>query len=266
MNIEGCSAIVTGGISGLGAATARLLVERGAKVVAVDINEDKGRAFAAEFGPELVFYKADVVSETEVQAAIGVAASMGPLRIAVNCAGIGCPPARTVGKGATPYPLEVFRRTVEVNLVGAFNCTRLAATEMSKQEPYDDYGSRGAIVNVGSLAARDGQTGQAPYSAAKAGIAGMTLPLSRDLSIIGVRVNTILPGIFETPIYEVPGVDKDDIDQFKAKLVADNQHPVRLGEPREFASMALELVQNEFMNGDTIRIDAAARLRPNLNR
>ena len=137
MNVEGCSAIVTGGISGLGVATSRLLFELGAKVVAIDINQEKGEAFAAEFGDELVFHKANVTDEVEVQAAIDKAAAMGPLRIAVNCAGVGGSPGRTVGKGPKPYPLESFRNTVEINLIGAFNCTRLAATEMAKQEPYD---------------------------------------------------------------------------------------------------------------------------------
>ncbi|MBS0421059.1 MAG: SDR family NAD(P)-dependent oxidoreductase [Proteobacteria bacterium] len=265
MNIKGSVAIVTGGVSGLGAATSRLLVERGARVVAVDLNARQGESFAAQFGDELLFFNANIADEAEIRAAVDLAASLGPLRICINCAGMAVPPARTVGRGPTPYPLDRFRMAVEVNLIGTFNVTRLAATQMALQEPYDAHGSRGAIVNVGSVAACDGQTGQVAYAAAKAGIAGMTLPLARDLSAVGIRVCTILPGTFETPIYQYGAWTQEQILDFKNKLIADNVHPKRMGDPREFATLALELIQNEFMNGETIRIDAASRMRANPN-
>jgi len=263
VNIAGSVALVTGGVSGLGAAVSQLLVEQGAHVVAVDVNTAKGRAFAAPFGGKVDFRCADVRDEAAVDAVVADAAAIGPLRICVNCAGIGVAPARTVGHGPTPYPLERFRLAVEVNLIGAFNVTRLAATQMARQAPYDSDGSRGVVINVGSVAARDGQTGQVAYAAAKAGIAGMTLPLARDLAAIGVRVCTILPGIIDTPIYESDQATPEQIARGKAILSADNLHPRRIGAPAEFASLALELIRNDFMNGETVRIDAGARLRPN---
>ncbi len=266
MHLDNTSAIVTGGVSGLGEAVSRALIGRGARVVALDLNAERGAALAEELGENLIFAQVDVCDEAAVQAAVEQAVAIGPLRSCVNCAGIGMPAARTVGRGPTPYPLERFRKAVEVNLIGTFNVTRLAATAMARTPPLDENGSRGAIVNTASLAAFDGQTGQVAYAAAKAGVAGMTLPLARDLSAVGVRVCTIAPGMFETPIYEAKEYSAEQIAEFKARLIADNVHPMRMGRPDEYAATALHILENDFLNGETIRLDAAARLRANPNR
>jgi NAD(P)-dependent dehydrogenase (short-subunit alcohol dehydrogenase family) len=257
MDISGSSAIVTGGASGLGEATVRLLTKRGARVVVLDMNDDKGEALAKEAGG--VFVHADVTNADDVIAAVEAAKELGPLRSLVNCAGIGAA-SRTIGKDGTyesAFNLDYFTKVVAINLIGTFNCIRLAATAMSLTEPMAD-NERGAIVNTASLAAFDGQIGQAAYSASKGGVVGMTLPIARDLAVVGIRVNTIAPGLIDTPIYGTG----ERSEAFKAGLKKDVVFPDRLGTADEFASLTLELLTNSYMNGETIRIDGAARLQP----
>jgi NAD(P)-dependent dehydrogenase (short-subunit alcohol dehydrogenase family) len=257
MDITGASAIVTGGASGLGEATSRLLAERGAKVVVVDMQDDKGKELAEQIGG--MFCHADVTNTDEVTAAVETAKEMGPLRALVNCAGIGWA-TRTIGKDgqyASAHDLGVFRKVIDVNLTGTFNCIRLAATAMSQTEPQAD-GERGAIVNTASVAAYDGQIGQAAYSASKGGVVGMTLPIARDLSAVGVRVNTIAPGLIDTPIYG----QGEGSDAFKANLQKGVLFPKRLGFSAEFASLALELITNSYMNAEHIRVDGGIRMPP----
>jgi NAD(P)-dependent dehydrogenase (short-subunit alcohol dehydrogenase family) len=258
MDITNASAIVTGGASGLGEATARLLKQRGATPVIADLQDDKGKALAKELG--VPFCHTDVTRTDDVIAAVDTAKEAGPLRAAVNCAGIGWA-GRTIGKDGqytSAHDLETFRRVVEINLIGTFNTTRLEATAMSTVEPLGDSNERGAIVNVASLAAFDGQIGQAAYSASKGGVVGLTLPLARDLGVVGVRVNTIAPGLIDTPIYG----QGEASDTFKAGLSKDVVFPKRLGTADEFASLAVELITNSYLNAETIRIDGGARLQP----
>jgi NAD(P)-dependent dehydrogenase (short-subunit alcohol dehydrogenase family) len=254
LDVQGASAVVTGGASGLGAATARLLAQKGAKVVVVDLNEEQGNAMATELGGK--FAKADVADEGQVQAAVDAASSMGPLRVLVNCAGIGHA-SRTVDRNGKPFDLKAFEFVIRVNLIGTFNCLRLAAAAMSQVEPLTD-GERGAIVNTASVAAFDGQIGQAAYSASKGGVVGMTLPIARDLAAIGVRVNTIAPGLVDTPIYG----KGEASEAFKANLGRSVLFPHRLGTPEEFATLALELVTNSYMNAEVIRVDGGIRMPP----
>jgi NAD(P)-dependent dehydrogenase (short-subunit alcohol dehydrogenase family) len=257
MDISGSSAIVTGGASGLGEATVRLLTKRGGRVVVLDMNDEKGETLAKEVGG--VFVHADVTNTDDVIAAVEAAKELGPLRSLVNCAGIGAA-SRTIGKDGTytsAHNLDYFSKVISINLIGTFNCVRLAATAMSLTEPLAD-NERGAIVNTASLAAFDGQIGQAAYSASKGGVVGMTLPIARDLAVVGVRINTIAPGLIDTPIYGTG----EGSEAFKAKLKRDVVFPDRLGTADEFASLALELLTNSYMNGETIRIDGAARLQP----
>ena len=257
MELNGTSGIVTGGASGLGEATARALAERGVHVVIADLQEDKGTVLAKEIGG--LFVQTDVTSTESVITAIEAASEMGPLRSLVNCAGI--PWAeRTIGKDGeyeSAHGLDAYRKIIEVNLLGTFNCIRLAATKMSRNEPDQD-GCRGAIVNTASVAAEDGQVGQVAYSSSKGGIVGLTLPVARDLSVVGIRVNTILPGLIETPIYGL----FEDAQAFKDKLAKDVLFPHRLGYPSEFASLALELLSNSYLNAESIRLDAGIRLQP----
>jgi NAD(P)-dependent dehydrogenase (short-subunit alcohol dehydrogenase family) len=258
MDLNGISAIVTGGASGLGEATARQLATRGAKVVIVDMNPDKGEAVAKEVGG--VFAQADVADADQVIAAVEAAKEMGPLRALVTAAGIGWP-GRTIGKDGqyeSAHSLDIYRKVLEVNLVGTFNCIRLAATAMSQTEPVDEYGERGAIVTVTSVAAFDGQIGQAAYSSSKGGVVGMTLPIARDLSAVGVRVNCIAPGLIDTPIYG----EGEASEAFKEKLKRDVLYPKRLGTSAEFASMACELLSNSYMNAEVIRVDGGVRMQP----
>jgi len=249
---------VTGGASGLGAATARALGEAGALVVVADLDEAGGSAVASEIGGG--FSRTDVTDPEDVIRAIDAAAALGPLRVLVNCAGIGTG-VRTIGKDGSyesAHPLDVFTRVVTVNLIGTFNCIRLAATAMSRTDPAGPDGERGAIVNTASVAAFDGQVGQAAYSASKGGIVGLTLPIARDLAPVGIRVNTIAPGLIDTPIYGTG----EGAEAFKERLGRDLVFPHRLGVPAEFASLALELIENSYMNAATVRLDAAVRLRP----
>jgi NAD(P)-dependent dehydrogenase (short-subunit alcohol dehydrogenase family) len=258
MDLNGISAIVTGGASGLGEATARLLGARGAKVVIVDMNPDKGEAVAKEVGG--VFAPADVADEEQVIAAVEAAKELGPLRAMVTAAGIGWP-GRTIGKDGqyeSAHSLDIYRKVLEVNLVGTFNCIRLAATAMSQNEPTNDDGERGAIVTVTSVAAFDGQIGQAAYSSSKGGVVGMTLPVARDLSAVGVRVNCIAPGLIDTPIYG----QGEGSEAFKEKLKRDVLFPKRLGTADEFATMAIELLSNSYMNAEVIRVDGGVRMQP----
>lgn len=257
MDINGISAIVTGGASGIGEACARRLAERGAKVVVADLQDEKGEALATELGG--AFAHVDVTDTDQVIAAVELAKEMGPLRALVNSAGIGWA-TRTVGRDgqySSAHDLEVFRKVVEINLIGTFNCIRLAATAMSQTEPLAD-GERGAIVNMASVAAFDGQVGQASYSASKGGVVGMTLPVARDLAAVGVRVNTVAPGLIDTPIYGTG----EGSEAFKENLRQGVLFPKRLGDADELASVVLELVTNSYLNAETIRVDGGIRMPP----
>jgi NAD(P)-dependent dehydrogenase (short-subunit alcohol dehydrogenase family) len=257
MDISGASAIVTGGASGIGAASARLLAKRGAKVVVADLQEDKGQELAKEIGG--AFCKVDVTNTEDIINAVEMAKSMGPLRVLVNSAGIGWA-QRTVGKDGSydsAANLDVFKKVIAINLIGSFDCIRLAATAMSMTEPLE-YGERGAIVNIASVAAFDGQIGQASYSASKGGVVGMTLPIARDLAAIGVRVNTVAPGLIDTPIYG----DGENSEAFKANLQKGVLFPQRLGGPEELASMVIECITNSYMNAESIRVDGGIRMPP----
>ncbi len=257
MDINGVSAIVTGGASGIGAATARLLAAKGAKVVIADLQADKGEALAKEIGG--AFCKVDVTKTEDIMNAIEMAKDMGPLRVLVNSAGIGWA-QRTVGKGGsydTAANLDAYKKVIAINLVGTFDCIRLAATAMSVTEPLAD-GERGAIVNIASVAAFDGQIGQAAYSSSKGGVVGMTLPIARDLAAVGVRVNTVAPGLINTPIYG----EGEGSEQFKEKLQTGVLFPNRLGYSTELASMVVECITNSYMNAETIRVDGGIRMPP----
>jgi NAD(P)-dependent dehydrogenase (short-subunit alcohol dehydrogenase family) len=243
-------ALVTGGASGLGLATVQALAAEGARVVIVDLPSSDGKAVAESLGAR--FAPADVTSEESVTAALDAADELGRLRVAVNCAGIGTA-ARVVGRNG-PFPLDLFRRTIEVNLIGTFNVIRLAAERIARTEPVD--GERGVIVNTASVAAFDGQIGQAAYSASKGGVAAMTLPIAREFAQSLIRVVTIAPGLFETPM--LAGLP----DDAKASLGAQVPHPARLGKPAEFADLALSIIHNPMLNGETIRLDGAIRMAP----
>ena len=257
MDITGAAAIVTGGASGIGAASARLLAARGAKVVIADLQEDKGNALADEIGG--AFAKVDVTKTEQIIDAVDMAKSIGPVRVLVNSAGIGWA-QRTVGKDGSyesAANLDAFKRVININLIGSFDCIRIAATAMSTTEPLE-YGERGAIVNIASVAAFDGQIGQASYSASKGGVVGLTLPVARDLAAIGVRVNTVAPGLIDTPIYG----SGEGSEQFKANLQKGVLFPQRLGSPEELASVVVECVTNSYLNAETIRVDGGIRMPP----
>ena len=258
MDITGASAVVTGGASGIGAACARQLAARGAKVVVADLNEDLGGKVAAEIGG--AFVKVDVTSTDDLKAAVDKAEELGPVRVLVNSAGIGWA-QRTVGKDGSydsAADLDAFKKVIAINLVGSFDAIRLAATAMSRTEPLDETGERGAIVNLASVAAFDGQIGQASYSASKGGVVGMTLPIARDLAAIGVRVNTVAPGLIDTPIYG----EGEASEAFKANLEKGVLFPKKLGDPDQLASMVVEVVTNSYMNAETIRVDGGIRMQP----
>ena len=255
INLEGTAAIVTGGASGIGEACARQLADAGARVVVADLNEERGTAVASEIGG--LFAKTDVTSEEDGLAAVAAASEMGPLRSVVNSAGIGWA-ARTVDRGGEPFDMGAFQTVIAINLVGTFNMMRLGAAAMAKTEPMDDDGYRGAIVNMASVAAFEGQIGQLAYSASKGGVVSMTLPAARDLSAIGVRVNTIAPGLIDTPIFG----GGEASEEFKAKLGESVLFPKRLGSGEELAFMVMECLTNPYVNGETIRLDAGVRLPP----
>jgi NAD(P)-dependent dehydrogenase (short-subunit alcohol dehydrogenase family) len=254
MNISGTAALVTGGASGLGAATARLLASAGAAVTLIDLNEDAGDALAKELGGATRFVRADVTSIDDIASAVRLAGDDAPLRIAVNCAGIGLG-ERTVDRDATPANLENFTRVLTINLIGTYNVASQAAAAMAKNEPLED-DERGVIINTASVAAFDGQIGQTAYSASKGGVVGMTLPMARDLSAIGVRVMTIAPGIIDTPLL---GSLNEDMRVALAKSVP---FPKRLGTPEDYAQLAIDIVRNGYLNGETIRMDGALRMAP----
>ncbi len=255
MDLNGASAVVTGGASGIGEAAARQLAEKGARCVIADLNEEKGQAVASELGG--LFVKCDVSSEEDGTAAVAAASEMGPLRALVNSAGIGMA-ARTVDRNNDPMEQKTFDFVIKVNLLGTFNMLRLSAAAMAKTDPLDEDGARGAIVNMASVAAFDGQIGQASYSASKGGVVGMTLPIARDLSAVGVRVNTIAPGLIDTPIYG----EGEQSDQFKAHLGQSVLFPKRLGYGEELAFMVTELITNPYMNGEVVRVDGGIRMPP----
>lgn len=254
MKLHNSVALVTGGASGLGAATVRVLASRGAKVVIVDRDEARGTALAGELGDAATFAKADVTDPAQVGAAIDQAAALGPLRVAVSCAGVGWA-ARTLDKTGKPHDLDLFKTVVGINLVGTFNVLRLAASAIAKTAPLE-HGERGVIVNTASVAAFDGQIGQIAYAASKAGVVGMTLPAARDLAPAGIRVVTIAPGIFDTPMLGALPEDK------RAALAADVVFPKRLGDPAEYGALVAAIVENGYLNGETIRLDGSLRMPP----
>ena len=253
MKIEGAGALVSGGASGLGEATVRRLHSGGARVVIADVNPEKGEALAAELG--VPFMQCDVRDEDQVQAAVDEAAGAeGGLRIAVSCAGTGIPIKVASSKG--PHPLEAFRVLVDINLVGTFNVMRLAAFKMLSDNEPDGEGERGVLINTASVAAFDGQVGQIAYSATKGGVVGMTLPAARDLADKGIRVCTIAPGLFDTPLLAALPQDA------RASLGEQVPFPSRLGRPAEYAHLAAHIVENTMLNGETIRLDGAIRMTP----
>ncbi|MEZ4400170.1 MAG: SDR family NAD(P)-dependent oxidoreductase [Kofleriaceae bacterium] len=255
MQLDGSVALVTGGASGLGAATVTRLAAGGAKVVIVDRDAAKGEALAASLGADRArFVAADVTDAGAVEAAIAAAADLGPLRIAVSCAGVGWA-ARTLDRTGKPHDLALFQTIVGINLIGTFNVLRLAASAMSQLAP-TDAGERGVIVNTASVAAYDGQIGQIAYAASKAGVVGMTLPAARDLAPVGVRVCTIAPGLMDTPMLAALPEDK------RAALAADVVFPKRLGAPAEYAELVAAIVGNGYLNGETIRLDGSLRMPP----
>lgn len=253
------SAVVTGGASGLGAATARALAAAGVKVAIFDMNANKGEALAHDIGG--VFCKVDVTSDADVDAGFAKArAAIGQERILINCAGTGNA-IKTASRDKTTgeikhFPLDAFDKIIQINLVGTFRCIAKSAAGMLTVDPLDQHGERGVIINTASVAAQDGQMGQASYSASKAGVVGMTLPIARDLMSEGIRVNTILPGIFDTPLLQ--GAPEN----VKAALSASVPFPKRLGAPEEYASLALEMCRNGYFNGESVRLDGAIRMAP----
>ncbi|GAB4516984.1 MAG: 3-hydroxyacyl-CoA dehydrogenase [Anaerolineae bacterium] len=254
MDIQKITALVTGGASGLGEATARRLVEQGAKVVILDRDGEKAEALTAELGENARFAEADVTSEPQVQGAIDLAVrEFGTLHVAVNCAGVGIA-IRTHSKNG-PHPLDMFQKVIEINLIGTFNVIRLAAMVMAENEPNEN-DERGVIINTASVAAFDGQIGQAAYSASKGGIVGMTLPIARDLARNGIRVCTIAPGLFNTPLLAALP------EEARASLGQQVPFPPRLGDPSEYGHLAQALIENPMMNGETIRLDGAIRMSP----
>ncbi|MFM8884737.1 MAG: 3-hydroxyacyl-CoA dehydrogenase [Solirubrobacterales bacterium] len=253
MQIEGSGALVSGGASGLGEATVRRLHEAGAKVVIADVNPEKGEALAAELG--IAFVQCDVREEDQVQAAVDKAAeAAGGLRIAVSCAGTGIPIKVASSKG--PHPLDAFKVIIDINLIGTFNVMRLAAFSMLSGNEPDDEGERGVVINTASVAAFEGQVGQIAYSASKGGVVGMTIPAARDLADKGIRVNTIAPGLFDTPL--LGALPQEQRDALGAQV----PFPSRLGRPAEYGQLVESIVENPMLNGETIRLDGAIRMSP----
>lgn len=258
MQLTNATALVTGGASGLGEATTRLLAANGANVVILDLNDAQGNALTEELGPTVRFYKTNVTDETDVQAAINLAIeTFGSLQIAINCAGI-AEARKTLGKVDGVYgahSLSVFQKVISINLIGTFNVIRLAALAMEQNEPNQE-GERGMIVNTASVAAYDGQMGQAAYAASKGGIVGMTLPIARDLARSGIRVMTIAPGLFETPLLaSLP-------EEARLSLGQQVPFPSRLGRPGEYALLVKSIIENPMLNGEVIRLDGAIRMGP----
>ena len=253
MDLKGAGAIITGGGSGLGEATAHAFAAKGANVAIFDLAKSNGAAIAKELGG--VFAEVDVTNNDQLTAAVDNAVkAFGAVHIVVNCAGIGTA-GKTIGKGEVPLDLEPFRRTIEINLIGTFNAIRLTAAKMAKNAPNAN-GERGVIINTASVAAFEGQIGQAAYSASKGGVVGITLPIARDLASYGIRVCTIAPGLFETPM--LMGLS----EAARQSLGAQVPFPSRLGHPSEYAQLACHIVENPMLNGETIRLDGAIRMQP----
>jgi NAD(P)-dependent dehydrogenase (short-subunit alcohol dehydrogenase family) len=252
MTLENTTALVTGGASGMGEASARRLAEAGATVIVLDRDAHKGEKVAAELGGR--FVQADVTDDGDVSAAVAAATALAPLRTCIHCAGIGWA-ERTINRTGAPHSLDTFKKVIEINLIGTFNVLRLAASGMSANEPSED-GERGVIVNTASIAGYDGQIGQAAYSASKGGVIALTLTAARDLSAAGIRVCTIAPGLIDTPLL---GTLPDDARNALAQSVL---FPKRLGVPDDFASLAMEIVRNRYLNGEVIRMDAGIRMPP----
>ena len=256
MELSGTAAIISGGASGLGEATARELAAAGSTVVVADLNEERGKKVAEEIGGE--FVKTDVSDEASVAAAVAVAAGQeAPLRAVVNCAGIGWA-ERTVNREGAPHSLATFRKVLDINLIGTFNLMRIGAAAVARTEAVDADGQRGVVINTASIAGLEGQTGQLAYSASKGGIIGMTVPAARDLAAIGMRVNTICPGIIDTPIYGTGPAS----EEFKARLSAPIVFPKRMGAAAEFAHLVRALIENDYMNAEVIRFDGGVRFQP----
>ncbi len=255
MDINGKVAIVTGGASGLGEATVRRYLGLGARVAIFDMNEARGKALIEELGDNVIYQQVNVADEEQVAAALAATVdAFGAVHICNNFAGIG-DAAKTVSRGE-PLALAKFQRVIDVNLIGTFNVLRLVAAQMGKQDPVTEDGGRGVIINTASVAAFEGQVGQAAYSASKGGIVGMTLPIARDLASLGIRVNTIAPGLIHTPLFE--SLPKEAYDSLSAQPV----FPKRLGKPDEIAQLSQYLVENDYTNGETIRMDGAIRMQP----
>ncbi|GAA1764329.1 SDR family oxidoreductase [Streptomonospora arabica] len=247
---------MSGGASGLGEATVKELASAGATVVVADLNAERGEALAKEVGG--VFVATDVSDESQVQAAVDAAVATGrPLRVAVSCAGIGWV-NRTVTKEGTPHDLATYKKVIDVNLIGTFNVLRLSAAAMSATEPVNEDGERGAIVNTASVAGLEGQIGQIAYASSKGGVIGMTVPAARDLAAAGIRVNTIAPGILDTPIYG----QGPESEEFKQRLAAPVPFPKRMGTPGEFGKLARALLENGYINAEVVRIDGGLRMPP----
>jgi NAD(P)-dependent dehydrogenase (short-subunit alcohol dehydrogenase family) len=254
MELEGAVTMVTGGASGLGEATVRRLVSAGSRVVIMDRDAARGEALARELGESTMFAQADITDEASTAAAMEKAASLGPLRAVVHCAGVGWA-GRVLSRDGTPHNLQQFRTVIEINLVGTFNVLRLAAATMARNEPTAD-GERGVIINTASVAAFDGQIGQAAYAASKAGVVGLTLTAARDLASLGIRVVTIAPGVFDTPMFRL-------LSEEQRQALAQNvPFPRRLGRPEEYALLAEQIIRNPYLNGETIRLDGALRMPP----
>ena len=256
MDMNGKVAVVTGGASGIGQAEARRLAEAGGKIAIFDLNEDAGQAMVAELGVDnCVFANVNVVDEASVKAGIeATVTALGAIHVNVNCAGIGNA-AKTLGKNG-PFPLDLWNTVIAVNLTGTFNVLRLCAEVMAKNEPMTDDGARGVIINTASVAAYEGQMGQAAYSASKGGIVGMTLPIARDLSTIGIRVNTIVPGLINTPLFN--GLTPEFVESLSQSVL----YPKRLGRPEEIAQLAAAIIDNDYINGECIRMDGGIRMQP----
>ncbi len=255
MNLHNKTAIVTGGASGLGQATARALVDKGARVCIFDLNRVAAQATVEELGTDCASYAVvDVTDESSVKDGISQAMeAYGELNLVVNCAGIG-PPGKVIDREGRPLPLNSFKKIVDINLFGTFNVLRLAAEKMAENRPFNDDGGRGAIINVASVAAFDGQIGQPAYAASKAGIVGMTLPVAREFARYGIRVNTIAPGLFLTPLAEsLPPAAVESLSQSV-------EYPKRLGRPEEFASLVISIAENDYFNGETVRLDGSIRM------
>lgn len=254
MDLNNKVVVVTGGASGLGLVTCQQLAKQGAKIAAFDLNEEAGQALVEELKGQAIFAKVDVTDAASVEAGIAQAVeAFGAIHVCINCAGV-APGGKTVGRNGA-LPLEKFSQVININLIGTFNVLRLAAEQMAKNEPGSD-GERGVIINTASVAAFDGQMGQSAYAASKAGVVGMTLPIARDLAKLGIRIMTIAPGIFDTPMM------KGMTDEVRDPLIEMVQSPKRFGEPEEYAALAAHIISNNYLNGDVIRLDGAIRMEP----